>query len=90
MHARITLLLAVLVPQVGSRRGDRVGGNGREEISIGIGRTAPYDWAGDADPPEWIDDDVHQQRDDDEYLIYGAPRLMRVLENQSIRLFESN
>ena len=82
--------LAVLVPQVDSRREDRAGGNGGEEISIGIGRTAPDDWTGDADPPEWIDDDVHQQRDDDEYLIYGAPRLMRVLENQSIRLFESN
>ena len=90
MHARITLRLAVLVQQVDSRREDRVGGNGRAEISIGIGRSSPDDWAGDAEPPERIDDDVHQQRDDDEYLIYGAPRLMRVLENQSLRLFESN
>ena len=52
--------LAVLVPQVDSRREDRAGGNGGEEISIGIGRTSLDDWVGDADPSEWSGDDGYK------------------------------
>ena len=60
MHTRITLRLAVLVSQVDIRREDYRDINGREEISIGIGRAALDDWIGDADPSEWSGDDEYK------------------------------